>query len=171
MPNYTAISPSADPLRNFKFRFNIHKPSVPGIVQLGFMSVSGLAANTAPISYREGGNNTTVRKMPGQTEFPAINCQRGKAVGTNQLWQWFTEIFAVEQGRGPAGIYFRCTITIDILDHPVSVGNVPIKAGFKLFNAWPSAIQFSDLDAGGNALLMESMTIEHEGFVVTEGAA
>jgi phage tail-like protein len=157
-----------DPLRNFKFQFTIHKPGIPGMLQLGFMSVSGLAVNTPAINYREGGNNTTTKKMPGQSEFPALSCQRGVAVGTNALWQWYIEIFHVVQGggRGLAGSDFRADMTLNVLDHPVTLGPTPIKAKFQIFNAWPSALQFTDFDAGGNALLMESMTVEHEGFVV-----
>lgn len=159
---------TTDPLRNFKFQFTIQRPSIPGMVQMGFMAVTGLAANTPAINYREGGNNTTTRKMPGQTEFPAITCQRGIAVGTNALWQWFIEIFHVVQGggRGLAGNDFRSDMTLNVLDHPVTLGTTPIKARFQIFNGWPSALQYTDFDAGGNALLMESMTIEHEGFVL-----
>lgn len=170
MPPVGAIHPLVtDPLRNFKFRFTIAKPSIPGMTELGFMSVSGLAANTPAIEYREGGNNTTTRKMPGQTSFPPITCQRGVAVGSNALWQWYIEIFHVVQGggRGFVGNDFRSDMVLEVLDHPVSMGPThPIKARFQIFNAWPSAIQFSDFDAGGNALMMESMTIEHEGFVI-----
>lgn len=159
----------SDPLRNFKFRFTIHKPNIEGLAQMGFMAVTGLAANTPAINYREGGNNTTTRKMPGQTEFPAITCQRGVAIGSGQLWQWFVEIFHVIQGGGTgvAGNDFRADMTLDVLDHPVTSGTTPIKGRFQIYNGWPSAINFSDFDAGGNALLMESMTLEHEGFVVT----
>lgn len=157
-----------DPLRNFKFRFTITKPLIPGMLQLGFMAVTGLAANTPAINYREGGNNTTTRKMPGQTEFPAITCQRGVAIGDGALWAWYIEIFHVVQGggRGFAGNDFRADMILDVLDHPVTMGVTPIKARFQIYNGWPSGIQFSDFDAGGNALLMQSMVIEHEGFVV-----
>jgi len=180
MATYTTLA--TDPLRNFKFQFNINKPGIPGIMQLGFMSVSGLSVNTPAINYREGGNNTTTRKMPGQSEFPPITCQRGVAVGSNQLWQWYLEIFAVisgDPGRGPAGQSgshpgaptFRCDMTLDILDHPVTTGDIPVLASFKLLNCWPTTLQFSDVDAGGNALFMQMMTIEYEGFSANVAAA
>jgi phage tail-like protein len=166
---YTTLA--TDPLRNFKFQFNINKPDLPGIVQLGFMSVSGLSVNTPAINYREGGNNTTTRKFPGQSEFPPITCQRGVAVGSNQLWEWMLQIFAVLQGvagtrAAPNNQAFRCGIDLFILDHPVTAGPLPIKASFHLYNAWPTAVQFSDVDAGGNAIFMQSMTLEYEGFTM-----
>lgn len=157
-----------DPLRNFKYRVTIHRPSIPGMLELHFANVSGLSVNTPAIAYREGGNNTTARKMPGQSDFPPITLQRGIAVGTNALWNWYIEIFHVVQGggRGFSGNDFRSNMTIDVLDHPVSLGTTPTKARFQVFNAWPTQIQCSDLDAGGNALLMETMTLEHEGWVL-----
>lgn len=178
MPTTRPVHPlTTDPLRNFKFVFTIHKPTIPGMLQLGFMGVSGLSANTPAINYREGGNNTTTRKMPGQTEFPSLSCQRGVAVGTNALWQWFIEIFHVVQGGGRSnadGGDFRADMTLDVLDHPVTQRDSYTKARFQIFNAWPSAMQYTDFDAGGNALLMETMIVEHEGFVLdiaSEGQA
>lgn len=163
---YVAHPLTTDPLRNFKFRFNISKPNLPGLLQFGFMTVSGLSVNTPAINYREGGNNTTTKKMPGQSEFPPITCQRGVAVGSNLLWAWYLEIFAAQQGagNGPAGNDFRCDATLEVLDHPVTAGTAPVKARFNIYNMWPTSIQFSDFDAGGNALFMQVMTLEYEGF-------
>jgi len=38
---------------------------------------------------------------------------------------------------------------------------------FTVFNAWPTSIAYSDLNAGDNALFVEQMTLVHEGFDVT----
>jgi len=34
---------------------------------------------------------------------------------------------------------------------------------FRLYNAWPTSIAYSDLNAGDNALQVEQMTLVHEG--------
>jgi phage tail-like protein len=34
----------------------------------------------------------------------------------------------------------------------------------EVYNAWPTAVAYSDLNAGDNALLVEQMTLVHEGF-------
>ena len=61
---------NSDPLRNFRFLVTITTPNanaVPTtIARMGFMAVSGLSVNNEVIPYREGGNNTPTRKMPGQ---------------------------------------------------------------------------------------------------------
>jgi phage tail-like protein len=35
---------------------------------------------------------------------------------------------------------------------------------FKVYNAWPTAVAYSDLNAGDNAIFVEQMTLVHEGF-------
>lgn len=161
-----------DPMRNFKFRVNITKSGIESMRFLGFMSASGLAVNTDVIPYREGGNNTTTRKLPGQTNFGDITLARGMVIGTNQMWRWFSEIFFVNQGggRGRAGNNFRLNFHIEVLDHPVTSGPTPVKARFHIYNAWPTAIAYSDLDAGGNGVMIEQLTLAHEGFDVEWGS-
>lgn len=161
-----------DPLRNFKFRVVIPHPSPTWsgakLATLGFMSASGLAATTEPLSYREGGDNTTPRKMPGQTDFTPIVLTRGLFPDDMLTWQWFREIWSFAQGNGVPGNDFRSNITIFVMEHPVTnpaaAGQHTAKVAFRLFNAWPASIAYSDLDAGGNGLMVNQMTLHHEGF-------
>jgi phage tail-like protein len=157
---------ATDPLRNFKFNVNIMHPKISGFANLGFMTVSGLNITTEVIPYREGGMNTTTQKMPGQSDFAPITLSQGVAVGSGPLWQWMQELFAVMQGTGTGfpGADFRATVDIMVLDHPVTTPQVPVKAIYRVYNAWPTSIAFSDLDAGANAVLMQQMSLAHEGF-------
>jgi phage tail-like protein len=41
---------------------------------------------------------------------------------------------------------------------------------FEVYNCWPTAVAYSDLNAGDNALLVEQMTLVHEGFNVNWAA-
>ena len=60
---------------------------------------------------------------------------------------------------------FRATVDVPVLGHPVTPPPpLPGVARFKVYNAWPTALAYSDLDAGANQLLMEQMTLAHEGF-------
>jgi phage tail-like protein len=130
------------------------------------MSVSGLNITVDVIAYREGGMNTTTQKMPGQSDFAPITLSRGVAVGSTDGIAWLKELFVVMQGtgNGPAGNDFRRTVDIRILDHPVTRGAIPVKAAFRVYNAWPTALAYSDLDAGGSQLLISQMTLAHEGW-------
>lgn len=179
---------ASDPLRNFRFQVQVNHPLIPSFPRMGFMSVSGLGIQTEVIPYREGGNNTTTRKMPGQSDFGPIALGRGmmaapvtgngaaaEGVGVDEAWNWMLQIFSVMegQGRGAYGTDFRVGVDVDILQHPITQGpGAPlsatpgIKARIQIFNAWPMGLAWSDLDAGGNAVIIESLTLAHEGFRV-----
>jgi phage tail-like protein len=165
------VSPSvghiaSDPLRNFKFQVQVQHPTIKGFARMGFMSVSGLNVTTEVIPYREGGMNTTTQKMPGQSDFAPITLSKGLAVGDSHMMDWMRQLFTVIQGTGTgkAGAEFRTIVDISVLDHPVTTGNAPTKAAFRVYNAWPTAVAFSDLDAGANAIIVQQMTLAHEGF-------
>ena len=168
---------TTDPIRNFRFLVKFEALSdssslAMATATLGFTSVSGLAVTTDSIPYREGGFNTTVHQIPGQTSFQPITLQNGVVIGKKQKWDWMRNMFATVQG-GPKRTIdqgFRCDITIKVLAHPIPVitaaeeGVKDVAMQFKVYNAWPTAVAYSDLNAGDNSLFVEQMTLVHEGF-------
>jgi len=170
-----AISVRTDPLRNFKFRVSINQPNISGIATLGFASVSGLSVQNEMIAYREGGWNTSPHKMVGQSDFAPLSLSRGIMPNQAQLWDWQSYIYYFQMGDGKLdatnSTAYRCDIQIDVFDHPIT-RNVspdnpgPVKLRYKVFNAWPGAFAVNDLDATSNALLINQMTIHHEGFSI-----
>lgn len=155
-----------DPLRNFKFLVSIYKPGV-GTANMGFMSASGLNVSTEVIPYREGGMNTTTQKMPGQSDFAPLTFTKGLVVGEGLMITWLRELFTVIQGSGTGGANndFRATVDIKIQAHPWTASTKPpVKAAFRTYNAWPTSLAYSDLDAGANAIIVQQMTLAHEGF-------
>lgn len=179
-----------DPLRNFRFLVTFlpqdttNNALVPlKSTTLGFTSVSGMSVATDSIPYREGGYNTTVHQIPGQTTFTPITLQRGVLLGTSQNWDWMRNLFAtVDSGNTTRATKqnFRCDLEISVLSHPIAGETSTVGAGattnagtkdhvamrFHVYNAWPTAVAYSDLNAGDNALFVEQMTLVHEGFDV-----
>lgn len=160
-----------DPLRNFKFLVYVRHTRLPGFATMGFMSVSGLNITTEVIPYREGGMNTTTQKMPGQSDFAPITLSKGLAVGDRAMLNWTRQLFTVMQGTGTGrmGDDFRTTVDIKVLAHPVTAPQNEglrnrAKAWFRVYNAWPTSVAYSDLDAGANAIIIQQMTLAHEGF-------
>lgn len=196
MPGPTIINNRStletDPIRNFRFLVTF-KPLTGGNpggnswykntkVVVGFTSVSGLSVNTDSIPYREGGYNTTVHQIPGQTTFSPISLQRGVVLGTPQHWDWMRKLFAtVQKGTtSQQGENFRADVEIEVLTHPIagSGGTTEltsanykdhVSARFQVYNAWPTSVAYSDLNAGDNALFVEQLTLVHEGFDMTWG--
>jgi phage tail-like protein len=156
---------ATDPLRNFKFKVVI-TPSSGTPINMGFMNVQGLNVQIDVIAYREGGFNTTTQKMPGQADFSPIVMSHGVVCGRPQDIQWIQQLFLVMQGTGSQGpgTDFRDIVDIQVLAHPVTTATVPVKAWFRVYNAWPTAVSWSDLDAGANALLITQLSLAHEGF-------
>lgn len=160
-------------------------PNVPGL-RVGFTSISGLNISTESIPYREGQYNTTVHQIPGQTTFSPITFQRGVVLGTRQHWDWMRMLFRVNDPTGTRidpNNSFRADIEVQVLVHPVAYSDGGTSFGsevtnnglaaagadltamrFKIYNAWPTSVAYSDLNAGDNALLVEQLTVVHEGF-------
>ena len=177
-----------DPLRNFRFLVTFKALPTASTATtalqtatLGFTSVSGMAVTTDSIPYREGGYNTTVHQIPGQTSFAPITLQRGVILGTKQNYDWMRNMFATVQGGGTrsANQNFRCDLEIAVLSHPIPGANPAdttaaqsdhVAMRFNVYNCWPTAVAYSDLNAGDNALFVEQMTLVHEGFDVNWAA-
>ena len=191
---------ATDPIRNFRFlvRFipqtmnpiNGQTPNSSWATNLkditfGFTSVSGMAVSTDTIPYREGGFNTTVHHIPGQSSFAPIQMSRGVILGSRQNWDWMRELFVTVQGTANRSVAdnSRCDIEIDVLSHPVAstangtnlaVGATGVQSDhvsmrFKVYNAWITSLAYSDLNAGDNAILVEQIQLVHEGFDVSWG--
>jgi phage tail-like protein len=177
-----------DPLRNFRFLVTFKALPTASTATtalqtatLGFTSVSGMAVTTDSIPYREGGYNTTVHQIPGQTTFAPITLQRGVILNTTQNYDWMRNMFATVQGGGTrtATQNFRCDLEIAVLSHPIPGANPAdttaaqtdhVAMRFNVYNCWPTAVAYSDLNAGDNALFVEQMTLVHEGFDVNWAA-
>jgi phage tail-like protein len=194
---------ATDPLRNFRFYAEFTKagdeafdkriltssttnPATAGYSDGwigGFTFISGLNINTQSIPYREGGYNTTVHQIPGQTTFAPISLQRGVILGTRQHWDWMKQLFSTVQagtGRSNPAQNFRCDVEIAVLTHPIAGSGSTteltgsnysdhVSARFQVYNAWPTSVAYSDLNAGDNAIFVEQMTLVHEGFELNWG--
>jgi phage tail-like protein len=116
-----------DPLRNFKFTVDFLAVDNGNIAQalasIGFISVSGIGIQTDVIPYREGGDNTTTRKLPGQSNVGPLTLVSGVFLrAVNPQIEWFKQIFSVQWGQGNAAFNddFRCDIIVNVLKHPVT---------------------------------------------------
>ncbi len=176
---------ATDPVRNFRFLVEFLPPSGTATptwafdAKMGFTSVSGLTVATESIQYREGGYNTTVHQLPGQTSFSPVTFSRGVMLANSQNYQWMRRLFSVISSGATAGVGadFRCDIDLSVLSHPnakglsVQDGSTPgataephVALRFRIYNAWITNLSYSNLDAGGNSLMVEEMTVVHEGF-------
>ena len=168
-----------DPIRNFKFNVVATGGPFTTAINYGFMTVDGISTTIDVIPYREGGMNTTTQNMPGQATFNPITFSTGVKYGTSPGMNntgttdvdWMEHLFSVMQGGFTAGVDFRAKyVDIEVLDHPVTSGSSAVKCAIRLYNAWPTALAYSTLDAGANQVMIEQLTLVYEGFDVKVAA-
>jgi phage tail-like protein len=133
-----------DPYKNFKFLVEID-----GIVQAGFSDCSGFGSNVEVVEYREGGDNSTVRKLPGKVSFPDIELKWG-LTDSRELYDWHR---AAVNGQ-----IQRKNGSIIVLD---DVGAEKVRWNF--VNAWPSKWHGPTFTAKGNDVAIDGLTISCEG--------
>lgn len=133
-----------DPHVNFNFLVEID-----GIARGAFQEVSGLDSTIDVIEHREGGDNLTPRKFPGQTKFSNITLKWGM-VDDRELYDWH---MAAASGR-----VSRRNGSVVLMGHD---GHEVARWNF--FNAWPSKWTGPDLNAEGNDIAIETLEIVHEG--------
>jgi phage tail-like protein len=180
-----------DPVRNFKFLVTFTptggKDASWGanFGTMGFVSLSGLSVTTEPIAYREGGYNTNVHQIPGQSAFTPISLSKGVMLDQPDNALWMKRLFTVLTPSISTGVgaNFRCNLDIQVLSHPNPQAGVGSDSStqatnpydqhtslrFKVYNAWISSLAYSNLDAGANTLMVEEMSLVHEGFDVHYG--
>ncbi len=141
-----------DPYVGFNFRMEID-----GVQVAGFKEISGLRMKTKIVEYYDGDDiNTTVKKIPGITNYSNITCKRGISEGID-LYEWCKSVN--DQSREVE----RKTITINLLD---DVGE-PRKT-YTLYEAWPCTYQTSGLDGAKSELAMEEIEFVIEYFEIED---
>jgi phage tail-like protein len=152
-----SVNPSRfDPYKNFKFRVKWDGRYVAGISK-----VSALKRTTEVVKHREGGDPSSTRKSPGRTEYEAITLERGVTHDT-EFEKWANKVWNFGAGLGAETSLkdFRKDLIIELYNE---AGQVVM--AYRVFRAWVSDFQAqADLDANANAVLIQSIKLENEGW-------
>lgn len=121
---------------------------------IGFMEVSGLAIDVDVVDYREGSSlENTVRKMPGIKKFSDVVLKRGIVKNDDDFYLWIsTATFNQVERRD---------VTISLLNE----NHEPVVI-WKVRNSFPTKLEYSPLDAQCSGVVIESLTLAHEGLTV-----
>lgn len=152
MAEFTVHPQRHDPYQNFKFRLKWDGHHIAGISHC-----SGLRRVTEVIHYRESGDTGPSRKLAGRTEFDAITLERGVThdpafdAWANQVWH---------RGATAPLNDFRKDIILELYHE---AGHLVV--AWKIHRCWVSEYQaLADLDANANAVAIERIKIENEGW-------
>ncbi|WP_457580080.1 phage tail protein [Ensifer canadensis] len=156
MAQFTVNALRFDPYKNFKFRVKWDNRYVAAVSK-----ISGLKRTTEVVKHREGGDPSSSRKSPGRSEFEAVTLERG-VTHDREFEQWANKIWNFGAGLGKEVSLkdFRKDLIIEIYNE----AGQPALA-YKLFRCWVSEFQpISDLDANANAILIQHIKLENEGW-------
>ena len=163
MAQFTVNATRFDPYKNFKFRVKWDNRYVAGVSKVG-----GLKRTTEVVKHREGGDPSTSRKSPGRTEYEAITLERG-VTHDLEFEAWARKVWNFQAGLGSEVSLqdFRKSITIEVYNE---AGQLAI--AYNVFRCWVSEYQaLPDLDANANAVAIQHIKLENEGFERDEGVA
>ncbi|HTB80756.1 MAG TPA: phage tail protein [Opitutaceae bacterium] len=143
-----------DPYKNFKFRIVWDGKTVLGISKVG-----SLKRTTELVKHREGGENSTDHKSPGRTSYDAVTMERGITHDLAfEAWANMVHPYGGDAGMDLAN--YKKELTLEVLNERGQVAK-----RYFLHNCWVS--EFSavpDLDANANAVAIEHLKIELEGW-------
>lgn len=144
----------SDPYKNFKFRIKWD-----GKVVAGVSKISALKQSTEPVEHREGGDPSTSRKSPSDWSFEPITVERG-VTHDPEFENWAKLVWNIEGDAAMSLKNFRKDLIIELLNEQ---GNVA--KAYKVYRCWVSEYTaLPELDAGGNAVAIESMVLQNEGW-------
>ncbi len=145
-----------DPYKNFKFRIKWDGRFVAGISKVG-----ALKRSTEVVEHREGGDPSTSRKSPGRTKYEAITLDRG-VTHDPEFQAWADKVWHVGTGLGAEVSLkdFRKDVILEVYNE---AGQLVL--AYKLYRCWVSEYQaLSDLDANANAVAIQTIKLENEGW-------
>jgi phage tail-like protein len=143
-----------DPYKNFKFRLLWDGKTV-----LGISKCSSLKRTTEVVKHREGGENSTDHKSPGRTTYEAITMERGLTHDL-EFEKWANLVHPYSGDAGMDLVNYKKELTLEVLNEK---GHVAKR--YFLHNCWVSEFTaVPDLDANANAVAIETMKVELEGW-------
>jgi phage tail-like protein len=145
-----------DPYKSYRFLvyFGTSTTPVAAVSKVGMLKRS-----SDVIEYKEGGN-AIIRKGLGRTKYEPITLERGVTQDpTFQTWANYAQV--LQSGAPSTSLKnLRQNIMITLLNEAAQA-----VIRYKVYRCWVSEYQaLPDLDGGGNAVAIEHIKLENEGW-------
>ncbi len=154
MAQFSVNTHRFDPYRNFKFRIKWDGKYVAGLNKC-----SALRRTTEVIVWRDGGDPSLFRKMPGRTSYDPITLEAG--VTHDDVFEKWANLAHNFQGDAAMSLKnYRKDILIDVFNLQGS-----IVLSYKVLRCWVSEYQaLPELDADDNTVMIQMIKLENEGW-------
>lgn len=163
-PEFKVNTYRYDPYKNFNFRVMWDGKYVAGISK-----VSGLTRTTQVVSHREGGDPSTPRRSPGQSEYAPIKLERGVTHDrafeewANKVWSYTNSLKGNFPGSNQVVSLKDFRKDVIVLHMFNEAGQLAIS--YNIYRCWVSSYEATpELDSIGNAVAIQSLTLENEGW-------
>jgi phage tail-like protein len=145
-----------DPYKSYRFLVYFGTSTSP---VAAVSKVSALKRSSEVIDYKEGGNAIILKGL-GRTKYEPITLERGITEDMD-FANWANASQVLDQGSPSTSLaHLRQTVRIELLNEE----GQPVWRFF-VYRAWVSEYQaLPDLDAGANAIAIEHIKIENEGW-------
>jgi phage tail-like protein len=153
---FTANINRLDPYKSYRFLVYIDTSTSPAA---GVSKVTGLKRSSDPIEYKEAGN-PVIRKGLGRTKYEPITLERG-ITHDKDFETWANAAQVLDKGSPSTSLKnLRKELRIDLLNE----AGQPVHR-YVVHRCWVSEYQaLPDLDAGANAVAIEHIKLENEGW-------
>lgn len=153
---FTVNTNRYDPYKSYRFLvyFGTNTTAVAGVSKVG-----GLKRSSDPIEYKEGGNAIILKGL-GRTKYDPITLERG-VTHDSDFQDWANAAQVLDKGAPKQSLKnLRREIRIELLNEEGQQVHRYI-----VHRCWVSEYQaLPDLDAGGNAVALEHIKLENEGW-------
>src|SRR6266849_9460909 len=143
-----------DPYKNYKFRVKWDGRPVLGVSQAG-----ALKRTTNVVPHRSGGDNGSETKSPGRTPYDGLTLERG-ITHDLEFEKWANKIHPFAGDVAMDLVAYKKELTLEVMNEK---GHVALR--YFLHGCWVSDFTaVPALDANANAVAVESIKIELEGW-------
>ncbi len=154
MPQFSVNTHRFDPYRNFKFRVKWDGADVAGLSKC-----SPLKKSTEVVEWREGGDPSHSRKLPGKTTYEPITLEKG-LTHDSAFEDWANLVNNFSGDAAMSLRNFRKEIVIDVCN----LQGVTVLS-YIVHRAWVSEYTaVPQLDALGNAVAIQTIVLQNEGW-------
>jgi phage tail-like protein len=144
-----------DPYKNFKFLVSWDNKTV-----LGVSKVSALKRSTEVVKHRSGGQNSYDHKSPGRSSYEGLTMERG-ITHDLEFEKWANLVHSYQGDTAMDLVGYKKDLKLEVMNEK---GQVALR--YFLFRCWVSEFTaLPDLDANANAVAIEHLKIELEGWV------
>jgi phage tail-like protein len=145
-----------DPYKNYRFLVYFGEQVDP---VAGVSKVTGLRRSSDVIEYKEGGNPVTLKGI-GRTKYEPITLERG-VTHDSDFEDWANAAQVLDKGAPKSALRdLRKNLRLVLQNEQ----GQPVQQ-YVVYRCWVSEYQaLPDLDAGGNAIALQHIKVENEGW-------